>query len=156
MSTSCLVFNSNTVPFPQTYGDISWHRRLRRCTLLWGCVLTGKMWGCTQTAEGTGSHTLRCHWNWCKPAESTRVQLADGTGDDFLEGVWNHGGDERVGAEFPGISHRDWESITAAFHFYMGLRHVNQAAAHCLWMPNGRKIEAIDPQPWCKRCNVFL
>lgn len=62
----------------QTYGDISSHKRLHRCTWLWGCAPAGKMWGCTQTAEGTGSHMLRCRWNWCKPVESTQKQSAEG------------------------------------------------------------------------------
>lgn len=52
-----------------TYVDISWHKMRRRCTWLWGCAPAGKRWGCTQTAEGTGSRTPRCRWNWCTPAE---------------------------------------------------------------------------------------
>lgn len=52
-----------------TYVDISWHKMRRRCTWLWGCAPAEKTWGCTQTAEGTGSRTPRCRWNWCTPAE---------------------------------------------------------------------------------------
>lgn len=52
-----------------TYGDISWHKTRRTCTWLWGCAPAEKMWGCTQTAEGTGSRRPRCHWNWCTPAK---------------------------------------------------------------------------------------
>lgn len=52
-----------------TYVGISWRKTLRTCTWLWSCAPAEKTLGCTQTAEGTGSHTPRCRWNWCTPAD---------------------------------------------------------------------------------------
>lgn len=88
--------------FEQTYVDISWHKRLRRCTWLWGCAPTGKTLGCRRTAGGTGSHTLRCRWNLCTPEGSTQPRLAEGRG-------------HQLGLAL---------SITAAFHLYIRSRHV--------------------------------
>lgn len=138
-----------------TYVDISWHKRLRRYTWLWGCALTEKTWGCRQTVEGTGSHMLRCHWNLYKPAETTKPQLGEGRGMPV-----------RPPTDVHWVIHGEWgvifshmtltESITPAFHFYVRSWHGDHTGIPCLFSkPNGRRIGAIDPQQWYNWWNTF-
>lgn len=60
------VSSSSTL---QSYGDISWRRRLRRCIWLWGCGPVGRWWGCRWMAVGTGSRMPHCRWSWYRPAD---------------------------------------------------------------------------------------
>lgn len=119
----------------ETYADISWRRTLHRCTWLWGCAPAERMWGCTQTAEGTGSRRHRCRWNWCTPAEkhTTTVRSGDHPGSEQQEKVW-----------FSHFSHCEGKSIAAAFHFYVGLRHLDRAAVpHLSERQMGEKLEPL-------------
>lgn len=90
-----------------TYGDISWHKMRRMCTWLWGCAPAEKMWGCTQTAGGTGSRRPRCHWNWCTPAKkkSTRPRSAE----DGEQTARCHFGGILDSAAVPHLSYTKWE-----------------------------------------------
>jgi hypothetical protein len=65
----CMLLCVCVIPYEGT----SWRRRLRRCTWLWGCFPAGRWWGCIHGAGGTGSHTPRCRWSWCKPVDETHT-----------------------------------------------------------------------------------
>lgn len=107
----------------RTYVDISWHKTRRRCIWLWGCDPAEKTWGCTQTAEGTGSRTPRCRWNWCRPAEKAHDPGQPRTAAD------------RQMPEEVSFSHNiRREGVTFRWHFE------RRSFPSALWTPNGREI----------------